>query len=115
ALAGPVAEDGSALAGLRSLKTTIALSSHTGPLEDVARLVVPVTSYAEMDGTFVNAKGMAQRFMRALQPAPGVKPAWQTLIELAQLLGKPLSVSDLNQVRGALTPAAAPKPQEARA
>ena len=50
------------------------------PLVEVARLVVPVTTYAEMDGTFVNAKGMAQRFQRAIQPAAGVTPAWQALV-----------------------------------
>jgi len=112
ALAGPVAESGATLAPLRSLKTSVALASHSGPLEEIARTVVPVTTYAEMDGTFVNAQGIAQRFQRAVLPAPGVKPAWQALIELAQAVGKPLALSDLTQVRGALPKATA---EEARA
>ena len=114
-LAGPVAENGAALAPLRSLKVNVALASHGGPLEEIARVVVPVTSYAEMEGTFVNAQGTAQRFQRATQPAPGVKPAWQTLVELAQQLAKPLSLSELGQVRGALASTSTPATGEARA
>jgi len=106
ALAGPVAEDTKALAGLRSLKTSLALASHSGQLEGVSRLVVPVTTYAETAGTFVNAKGLAQRFSPALVPAPGVTPAWQFLVELAQSLGKPLGLTELSQVQSALPPVA---------
>jgi NADH-quinone oxidoreductase subunit G len=113
ALAGPIAENTAALSALRALKFSVAFASHTTPLAELARLVVPVTTYAEMDGTFVNAKGLAQRFQRAIMPAPGVKPAWQALIELAKLLGKPLGVNELSEVRGALPPPAAA--QEARA
>jgi NADH-quinone oxidoreductase subunit G len=108
ALGGPVEETGSALTGLRSLKTSITFASNNGPLEEIAKLVVPVASFAEMDGTFVNAKGMAQRFQRAVHAPEGVKPAWQVLIELAQLLSKPLALKDLNEVRGALPQATAP-------
>jgi NADH-quinone oxidoreductase subunit G len=104
ALGGPVVETGSALTGLRSVKTSLTLASNQGPLEEIAKLVVPVTSFAEMDGTFVNAKGMTQRFARAIRPAEGVLPAWQTLIELARLMNKPLALKDFAEVRGALPP-----------
>jgi NADH-quinone oxidoreductase subunit G len=102
ALGGPVAETGELLAPLHKLAAGITLASNVGPLGDVAHLLIPVTSFAEMEGTFVNAKGMAQRFKRAIQPAVGVVPAWQTLIELAKLVGKPLALRDLGEVRGAL-------------
>jgi NADH-quinone oxidoreductase subunit G len=102
ALGGAVAETGAMLSPLHKLQTGITLASNVGPLEEVAHLVIPVTSFAEMDGTFINAKGMAQRFSRAIQPAQGVAPAWQTLIELAKLMSKPLALRDLGEVRGAL-------------
>jgi NADH-quinone oxidoreductase subunit G len=106
ALAGAIAEPASALSPLRSLKTSLSFASHNTPLAEVSRWVVPVTTYAEMDGTFVNAKGMAQRFQRAVQPAAGVTPAWQALVDLAKHMNKPLGISGLAEVRGALPPTA---------
>lgn len=102
ALGGAVAETGAMLSPLHKLQTGITLASNVGPLEEVAHLVIPVTSFAEQDGTFINNKGMAQRFARAIQPPAGITPAWQTLIELAKLMSKPLSLRDLGEVRGAL-------------
>jgi NADH-quinone oxidoreductase subunit G len=94
ALGGPTAEDAAKLAPLRSLKANVVMAWSTTPLTEVAQLIVPVTSYAEMEGTFVNAKGMAQRFMRALTAADGVRPAWKTLHELSAAMGKPLSLPE---------------------
>jgi NADH-quinone oxidoreductase subunit G len=106
-LGGVAAEDASALAPLRSLKTLITLASNTGPLVEVASVVIPVASHAEMDGTFVNAKGMAQRFFRVIFPPAGIRPAWETLVQLARLLNKPLAVSQIADVRNTI-PADAP-------
>jgi NADH-quinone oxidoreductase subunit G len=97
ALGGHTEEDASALSGLRSLKTNVTLASHVTPLSEIAQLVLPVACYAEMDGTFVNAKGMAQRFKRAIFAAEGVKPAWQTLLDLAKAMGKPLAPAAANE------------------
>jgi NADH-quinone oxidoreductase subunit G len=94
ALGGSTAEDAAKLAPLRSLRANVVMAWCTTPLTEVAQLIVPVTSYAEMEGTFVNAQGMEQRFMRALTAADGVKPAWKTLHELASAMGKPLSLPD---------------------
>jgi NADH-quinone oxidoreductase subunit G len=105
------AETAAELAPLKSLKAVVCLSSWFGPLSEVASIVLPIASYAEMDGTFSNAKGMAQRFVRAIYPADGIKPAWQTLLDLAKALGKPLDVSNLAELRRALP---APAVGEAR-
>jgi NADH-quinone oxidoreductase subunit G len=99
ALGGVTAEDASALGSLRSLKTMITLSSNVGPLTEVASLVIPVASFAEMDGTFVNVQGMAQRFSRVIFAPTGIKPAWETLVQLARALNKPLAVSQIADVR----------------
>ncbi|HEX7477722.1 MAG TPA: 2Fe-2S iron-sulfur cluster-binding protein [Polyangiales bacterium] len=84
-------EDAATLAPLRALKAMVSLSSNVGALTEVATTVVPVASFAEMEGSFVNAKGMAQRFERVIDAPEGVKPAWQTLADLAKAMGKPLS------------------------
>ncbi len=110
ALGWATAEDAAALAPLRSLKAMITLSSNTGALTEVASIVVPVASFAEMDGTFVNAQGMAQRFARAIHPPPGVRPAWETLVLLARLLDKPFAISQIADVRYTI-PADAPQAQ----
>jgi NADH-quinone oxidoreductase subunit G len=101
ALGWASAEDAAALAPLRALKVMVSLSSNEGALPDVASIVVPVASFAEKEGTFVNAKGMAQHFDRAIRPPEGVKPAWTTLVELARDLGKPLALTQLAEVRQA--------------
>ena len=44
-----------------------------------ADFVLPVTSYAEQEGTFTNFEGRVQRFWPALNPPPMARPAWQVL------------------------------------
>ncbi len=113
ALGAACAEDAATLAPLRGV-SVVSLSSHAGPLGELASVLVPVAAYAEMDGTFVNAKGMAQRFWRAVPPPAGVRPAWETLAALGKELGKDLGFSQLSELRQAL-PAGAPAAAEARA
>jgi NADH-quinone oxidoreductase subunit G len=91
-------EDTAALAPLRNVRT-IVLASHEGPLSGLARVSIPVALYAEMEGTFVNDKGMAQRFQPAITPAEGVRPAWETLAALAKAMGKDLGFSQLAELR----------------
>jgi NADH dehydrogenase/NADH:ubiquinone oxidoreductase subunit G len=88
----------------------LSLSSNLGPLVDVASMVVPVACQAEVDGTFVNAQGLAQRFTRAIEPPEGIGPAWQTIGTLAQAMGKTLGFHHLSDLRQAM-PAAYRVPQ----
>jgi NADH-quinone oxidoreductase subunit G len=96
------------LAGLASLRGVplISLSSNTGPLPALAAVVIPVATHAEAEGTFVNAKGMAQRFWAAVPAPPGVRPAWEVLAALATLAGKDAGFGSLADLRRAM-PAAA--------
>ncbi len=63
------------------------LTSNAGALTSSASVVVPVASVAETSGTFVNAKGMAGHFRRAVRAPGGIESAWQTLVEIGRLLG----------------------------
>jgi NADH-quinone oxidoreductase subunit G len=44
-----------------------------------AHFVLPVTTFAEQEGTFTNVERRVQRFWPALQPPPLARPAWQVL------------------------------------
>ena len=52
-----------------------------------ADFVLPVTTFAEQEGTFTNFEGRVQRFWPALQPPPLARPAWQVLGVLLAGLG----------------------------
>jgi NADH-quinone oxidoreductase subunit G len=102
------AEDATALAPLRNI-STISLSSNVGPLTEVASVVVPVASHGEVSGTFVNEKGMAQQFEKAIDAPDGVLATYATVAALAKAMGKDLGFSklaDLRQRMGAVAPTA---------
>jgi len=56
-------------------------------LTETARLadvVLPATSFAELDGTYTNLKGRVQRVHRALRPLGESRPDWKILAELGR-------------------------------
>jgi NADH-quinone oxidoreductase subunit G len=105
ALGWASAENAAALAPLRGV-ATISLSSNAGALPDVASVVIPVATHSEAEGTFVNAKGMAQRFWAAVAPPTGVRPAWEVLAALATLVGKEAGFTSIAELRRAMPPGA---------
>ncbi|TVR54364.1 MAG: hypothetical protein EA421_08680 [Gemmatimonadales bacterium] len=54
------------------------LGSHPTPTE-AAHLQLPVTTFAEQEGTFTNHEGRVQRFWPGLQPVGSSRPAWLIL------------------------------------
>ena len=76
-------------------------------LTEVASVVVPVACHAEMQGSFVNNKGVSQNFAPAIPPPDAVRPAWETVAALARAMGKDLGVSSLEDVRDAAAEAQA--------
>ena len=102
ALGWASAEDAAGLAGLSQAKVVVSLSSNEGALPSVANVVLPVTTHAEMIGTFVNAKGMAQAFKKAINAPAGVKTAWETTLDLAKAMGMGIEMAKLDDVRRAM-------------
>ncbi|MEN8374871.1 MAG: 2Fe-2S iron-sulfur cluster-binding protein [Gemmatimonadota bacterium] len=49
------------------------------PAARAAHFALPVTTFAEQDGTFTNHEGRVQRFWAALQAPAQARPAWQVL------------------------------------
>jgi NADH-quinone oxidoreductase subunit G len=104
-------ETAAELAGLGRVPV-ISFTSNEGALPSVATVVVPVAVHAEMHGTFTNRAGIAQQFKRAIHAPPGIKPAWESLLDLARALGANLNLGKLEDVRRAL-PASTPSAQPA--
>ncbi len=84
----------------------IAISTHEGAFPERARVVLPASSWAEADGTFVNAKGMAQESEKVITPQGASKPAFRLIAELATVAGKPFAWKKLAELRAAMAPAA---------
>ena len=62
------------------------LGAHDSPAAASADFVLPVTTFAEQEGTFVNAQGRVQRLQPALRPPGTARPAWLALGALAAAL-----------------------------
>ena len=64
--------------------------------------VLPITNFAEEEGTFTNLRGRVQRFLQA-KAAPGLaRPSWFVLADLLGALGEPANYFvPRRRVRGA--------------
>ena len=52
-----------------------------------AAAVLPITNYAEEDGTFTNVRGRVQRYLQAKATTGAARPAWYILSDLLTALG----------------------------
>jgi NADH-quinone oxidoreductase subunit G len=66
----------------------IALAHRDTPALRHAHFVLPVTTFAEQEGTFTNFAGRVQRFWPAVQPPPLARPGWQVLGVILAGLGE---------------------------
>lgn len=103
---GSATPTGGGAAALADVKNLIVISTHEGAFPERARVVLPASSWAESDGTFVNFKGMSQESSKAISPQGSSKPAFRLIAELATLLGKPFTWKKLADLRATMTPAA---------
>lgn len=87
---------------LADANLVVSLSSFTNPfLSEYADLLLPVSAYAENEGTYVNIEGKWQSFEQACRPQEEVKPAWKVYRVLANMLG--LESFDYQSVQDVLT------------
>jgi predicted molibdopterin-dependent oxidoreductase YjgC len=52
-----------------------------------AQVVLPATTFAEMDGTLTNLEGRVQRLHQAISPVGISRPGWTVLRDVAKLMG----------------------------
>jgi NADH-quinone oxidoreductase subunit G len=82
------------------------MAAHEGPLAHAAHVSLPACSWAEVEGTYVNRKGLAQRSERALLPRGDARPAWELVARLGRKLGYATSWKTLAEIRRAMPPGA---------
>jgi assimilatory nitrate reductase catalytic subunit len=73
---------------LESLDYLVVCDSFPNETAELADVVLPVTQWAEEDGTMTNLEGRVIRRRRAVEPPPGVKSDIEVLRELAGRLGR---------------------------
>jgi NADH-quinone oxidoreductase subunit G len=79
---------------LRQADWVVALSTFKSKvLSEQAHVMLPMASFAETSGSFVNLAGEWQVFNAAIPPLGQAKPGW----EILQTLGKQFGLADFNQ------------------
>ena len=63
------------------------LARYRTPLVDAASIVMPLTSWAETEGTYTSSTGRVQLARRALPPCGQARPSWEVVYRLALELG----------------------------
>jgi NADH-quinone oxidoreductase subunit G len=87
---------------LERLDLLVLLATHQDPLWERADVVLPVCTWAEAGGTYVNARGLAQRSARAIAPLGRAQPAWQLVAELGRSLEQQTPWKTLKDLRSAM-------------
>jgi NADH-quinone oxidoreductase subunit G len=97
---------------LGKLKGLVVLGTWDGPLARAAHVALPASSWAEADGSFMNAKGLVQESEQAIEPVGQSRPAWKLAAALGVRLGAAVPFRNLEELRAALA-GAAPKSKRA--
>jgi hypothetical protein len=64
------------------------LGTHTSPATANAHIVLPITTFAEQEGSFTNVQGRVQRFWPGIRAPGSARPGWLVLgALLAELTG----------------------------
>jgi len=82
------------LAGLRSLDFLVVCDFFVSETAAEADLILPVTQWAEEEGTLTNLEGRVLRRRRAIAPPPGVRSELWIMTRLAGLLDAPSTFSE---------------------
>jgi NADH-quinone oxidoreductase subunit G len=100
-------EDATALG---MVSTLAVVAAHEGALTEAAHVLLPATSWAEHQGTYVNRQGKRQLAERGLEPLGASKPAWQQLRALAVALGVDPTWTSLKDIRAQISASVAGAP-----
>lgn len=83
-----LADDPFAKQWLGKVKTIIYLTLFKGEAPEWATAALPIQSFAERDGSFVNGERRVQRFYTGQGPLGEALPAWQLLSRISEKLGQ---------------------------
>jgi NADH-quinone oxidoreductase subunit G len=88
AQAEPAEDDPSVAEWLSRVETVITLSLFPDKTTHYAKFALPIQSFAERDGTFVNGERRVQRFYTAQGPVGEALPAWKIFANTRQAVGQ---------------------------
>src|SRR5208337_2082727 len=88
------------LRGLDFLVLKDTALTETAKLADV---VLPACSWAEKEGTFMNATGSVQKIPKLIVEAGESVPDWMIFRNLARLMNKDLGIKDLADIRASIS------------
>jgi len=71
----------------RKLGLFVVLGTNLTEAAKLAHFVLPIPTFAEQDGTFMNIEGNAQKFQKAFEPLGSALPANEILSRLSRRLG----------------------------
>jgi len=74
-------------AKLEKLEALVVVAAHESALTKAASVVLPATSWAEQNGTYVNKQGMKQKAEKAIEPQGASRQALLFIADLATALG----------------------------
>lgn len=82
-----VVEAGIPEEAIAKLKLFVVMDLLPNPSTALAHYLLPGCAHLEKRGTFTNALGRVQKFMKAVEPPGEARPEWETLSELLRQLG----------------------------
>jgi len=86
----PALDLGAGCGALRTAELVVAATTHLpASLREVAHVVLPIGSFAESSGTYVNIEGRWQSWAGAAKLVGDSRPGWKVLRVLANLLAVP--------------------------
>ncbi|HET7827230.1 MAG TPA: molybdopterin-dependent oxidoreductase, partial [Anaeromyxobacter sp.] len=89
-------------AKLGGAEALVVQAYNDGTLARHATILLPAAPHSEMDGTFVNFEGRAQRFEMAYFPRGEARPHWSLAADLGRELGLDLRFASGREVFQAL-------------
>jgi NADH-quinone oxidoreductase subunit G len=84
---GAETPDAVVAAKITAAEDLVVQAYNEGPLAAAATVLLPAAPHSEMDGTFVNFEGRAQRFELAYFPRGDARPHWALAAEIGAALG----------------------------
>ncbi|UCD35323.1 MAG: molybdopterin-dependent oxidoreductase [Nitrospiraceae bacterium] len=84
---------------LKSLEFLVVQDIFLTETAKLAQVVLPASSWAEKDGTFMNAEGLMQKVSRLIDPTGQSVPDWMILKNLALTMGRDLGVRNLAAIQ----------------
>jgi len=83
---------------IAKLESAVALLTHDDAVARGAGTVIPITTFAEAEGTYFNALGRLQHFGAAASPIGQARPAWEVLVAMTRAAGAPFRLQSLNEL-----------------